>query len=171
MNQTIYIIGQALGIVAIGLGFLTYQMKTREKLVFTQVMVACCFCLHYLMIGAVSGLALNIISVIRNSTYYFLGKKGPVDKKWAILFSVVTGIMGILSWQAWYSIFAVLGMVIHSYCISFSKPEYIRRSILVTSPLVLLYDVFVLSIGGMVYESVAIISSIIGELRNKKVKQ
>ena len=171
MGDTIYIIGQGIGIVAIALGFLTYQMKTREKLVFMQVAVAMCFCLHYLMIGASSGLALNILSVFRNGTYYFLGKKGPVDKKWAIFFSIVAGVIGVFSWQAWYSIFVVLGIVIHSYCISFSKAEHIRRSILVTSPLVLIYDIFVLSIGGMVYESTAIVSSIIGELRFKKEKQ
>ena len=43
-----------------------------------------------------------------------------------------------------------------------------RKSILVTSPLVLIYDVFTLSIGGIVYETVAIVSSIIGIVRYRK---
>ncbi len=171
MESVVYIIGQALGIVAIALGFLSYQMKTRESLVFAQFATAICFVLHYLMIGAYSGMALNIISVIRNFTYYQLGKKGSVAKVWAIIFSVVMGIMGILSWQNIYSIFVVLGLIINSYCMSFSNPQSIRKSILVTSPLVLIYDILVLSIGGAVYESIAIISAVIGIVRTHKAKK
>ena len=168
MDTIVYFVGQGLGIVAIALGFLSYQMKTREGLVFTQFATAICFVLHYLMIGAYSGMALNIISVIRNYVYFQLGKKGSVAKVWAVVFSVIMGAIGILSWQNWYSIFVVLGLIINSYCMSFSNPQSIRKSILVTSPLVLIYDVLVLSIGGVVYESIAIISAVIGILRTKR---
>lgn len=170
MDQIVYIIGQLLGIVAIALGFLSYQMKSRDKLVFVQFATAVCFVLHYLMIGAYSGMALNVISVIRNLTYYQLGRKGPVKRYWAVIFSVVMGIVGIVSWQSWYSVFAVLGLIINSYCMSFSDPQSIRKSILVTSPMVLLYDCFVLSIGGIVYESVAIVSAVVGVCRYAKEK-
>ena len=82
--------------------------------------------------------------------------------------SVIMGAIGILSWQNWYSIFVVLGLIINSYCMSFSNPQSIGKSILVTSPLVLIYDVLVLSVGGAVYESIAIISAVIGILRTKR---
>ena len=168
MDTIVYFVGQGLGIVAIALGFLSYQMKTREGLVFAQFATAICFVLHYLMIGAYSGMALNIISVIRNYVYFQLGKKGSVAKVWAVVFSVIMGAIGILSWQNWYSIFVVLGLIINSYCMSFSNPQSIRKSIFVTSPLVLIYDVLVLSVGGAVYESIAIISAVIGILRTKR---
>ena len=168
MDTIVYFVGQGLGIVAIALGFLSYQMKTREGLVFAQFATAICFVLHYLMIGAYSGMALNIISVIRNYVYFQLGKKGSVAKVWAVVFSVIMGAIGILSWQNWYSIFVVLGLIINSYCMSFSNPQSIRKSILVTSPLVLIYDVLVLSVGGAVYEYIAIISAVIGILRTKR---
>ena len=170
MDTIVYFVGQGLGIVAIALGFLSYQMKTREGLVFAQFATAICFVLHYLMIGAYSGMALNIISVIRNYVYFQLGKKGSVAKVWAVVFSVIMGAIGILSWQNWYSIFVVLGLIINSYCMSFSNPQSIRKSILVTSPLVLIYDVLVLSVGGAVYESIAIISAVIGILRTKRMQ-
>ena len=170
MDTIVYFVGQGLGIVAIALGFLSYQMKTREGLVFAQFATAICFVLHYLMIGAYSGMALNIISVIRNYVYFQLGKKGSVAKVWAVVFSVIMGAIGILSWQNWYSIFVVLGLIINSYCMSFSNPQSIRKSIFVTSPLVLIYDVLVLSVGGAVYESIAIISAVLGILRTKRTQ-
>lgn len=167
MDQIIYYIGQGLGIVAIILGFVTYQMKTREQLLFIQIATTICFSIHYLMIGAYSGLALNCVGTVRNIAYYYVGQKGSVDRRWAIAFSLIMGTIGILSWQDWYSVFVVLGLVINSFCMSFAKPQNIRKSIFVTSPLVLIYDVFVLSVGGIVYESVAIISAFVGTLRNR----
>ena len=161
-------IGQFLGIVAIIFGFLTFQMKSREKLVLLQVCAAGSFVLHYLMIGAYSGMALNAVAMTRNIIFFFIGRNKPVPKAWSLLFTVIMGIMGIFSWHAWYSVFMVLGLLINSYCMSLSNPQTIRKSILITSPLVLIYNLFVLSIGGIVYESVAIISSLIGIVRNRK---
>ncbi|MBQ2707700.1 MAG: YgjV family protein, partial [Clostridia bacterium] len=71
-------------------------------------------------------------------------------------------VIGIATWEGYYSIFYVLSMMISSVCMSFSSAQNIRKSILVTSTLVLIYDIFVGSIWGVVYESVAIISAIIG---------
>ena len=58
--------------------------------------------------------------------------------------------------------------MINTLCLSFTDPQKIRWSILVTSPMVLIYDAFVSSFGGVIYESVVIISSIIGIIRYRK---
>ena len=167
-----YLIGQGFGILAIILGFVSYQLKTQKQVLFCQAVVGAVFLVHYALIGAVSGMAMNIISLIRNTIYAVRGGKNDTsfDKAIPIVFTVLMGIMGILSWTNWYSIFVFLGLVINSYCMSFSDPQMIRKSILITSPLVLIYDIFALSIGGAVYESVAVISSVIGIIRMKKDK-
>lgn len=167
-----YLIGQGFGILAIILGFVSYQLKTQKQVLFCQAVVGAVFLVHYALIGAVSGMAMNIISLIRNTIYAVRGGKNDTsfDKAVPIVFTVLMGIMGILSWTNWYSIFVFLGLVINSYCMSFSDPQMIRKSILITSPLVLIYDIFALSVGGAVYESVAVISSVIGIIRMKKEK-
>ena len=87
-----------------------------------------------------------------------------------IVFTVILGIVGVLTWEAWYSVFVFVGLVINTLCMSFSDPQKVRASILVTSPMVIVYDVFALSIGGIVYESVVIVSSLVGLLRFHKGK-
>ena len=72
MDHHMYFIGQILGIVAIVLGFLTFQMKSREKLVIFQIAATLAFSLHYYLIGAYSGMALNIVAMIRNVVFYFV---------------------------------------------------------------------------------------------------
>lgn len=165
------ILGQIFGIIAVILGFISYQMNSQKKILIAQTATALTFCIHYLLIGATSGLVMNILAIFRNLAYYHRDKKIFSGKKCPIFFAVVMGIAGILSWQDYYSIFVVLGLVINTLCFSLPNPQDIRKSILVTSPLVLIYDIFVLSIGGAIYESVAIISSIIGIIaHNKKLK-
>ena len=170
MEQIIYGIGQALGFVAIALGFISYQMKTQKQLLAVQLATCIVFCVHYFLIGAYTGMAMNCVGVLRNIVYYRRNSRGDTRMTWPIIFAVIMGIMGILTWEAWYSIFVFLGLIINTLCFAFSDPQKVRGSILVTSPLVLIYDIFALSIGGIIYESVAIISSIIGILRNRKNK-
>ena len=170
MDQFIYIFGQFLGVVAIILGFATYQMKTQKQILLLQIVTTAVFGFHYLMIGAMTGMAMNLLGIARTLTYYFrYGKKGG-ERIIPIFYAVVLGTAGILTWEAWYSIFVLSGLVIHTLCLAFRDPQKMRMSIMITSPLVLIYDVFTLSIGGIVYESVAIVSCIIGLVKHRKHK-
>ncbi len=113
-------------------------------------------------------MAMNSVNIVRNLVYYRRNQKGDNSMLMPILFTVILGIIGLLTWEAWYSIFVFLGLIINSLCMSFSNPQNVRKSILITSPMVLIYDAFAFSIGGFIYESVAIISSVIGIIRFRK---
>ena len=164
------VVGQIMGFVAVVLGFVSFQMRTQKQLLVVQTATTIAFCIHYYLIGATSGLMLNLLGIVRNLAYYHKDKPLFSGKKCPIFFAVVMGIVGMLSWQGYYSIFVVMGLVINTVCLSFTNPQNIRKSILVSSPLVLAYDAFVLSIGGVIYESVVIISSIIGIVRYRQEK-
>ena len=166
--EVVYIIGQAFGIVAILLGFLSFQMKTQGGIILAQAITAVAFIIHYFLIGAMPGAAMNIVSLIRSTVYYFRNKKGSNEKITPIAFTLVMAVSGILTWDAWYSVFFVIGLELNTVCMSLSDPQKVRASILVSSPLVFIYDAFTFSIGGMIYESVVIASSFIGILRNSK---
>ncbi len=171
-ETNVFYIAQALGVLAIVLGFLNYIVKTRGQVLFIHSMTTVCFMLHYLCLGAWTGMAMNFVAFIRNIVYYRAGKNGRVSKVLSIAFTVIMGAMGLavslVAKEGWYFILSVVGLTINSFAMSFRNPNNIRKSILITSPLVLAYDCFVHSVGGAVYESVAIISAIIGLIRHKK---
>ena len=171
-ETTVFYIAQALGVIAIILGFVNYIVKTRGQVIFVNSVTTVCFVMHYLCLGAWAGMALNFVAFIRNIVYYYAGKNGQVSKALSIAFTVIMGAMGItvslIAKEGWYFIFSVVALMINSFAMSFQNPNYIRKSILITSPLVLIYNCFVFSIGGAVYETVAIISAIIGLIRYKK---
>ena len=168
MLGPIFIIGQIFGVIAIALGFLSYQMKTAGRILLLQALTGVVFAVHYCMIGAITGMAMNIVCFIRCIVYYFRNKRGSSEKISPIIFTLIMAVIGIITWDAWYSVFVFSGILINTLCMAFANPQKVRASILVTSPLVLIYDAFALSFGGMVYESVAIISAVIGILRNRK---
>ena len=167
-NGIAWMVGQGFGILAIILGFISYQLKTQRQLLLIQSTVAVVFCIHYFLIGAYSGMAMNAVNIIRNVAYDYRTQKGLRTKLIPIAFVAVQVVMCALTWEAWYSIFVLLGICINTYCMSFSDPQNVRKSILVSSPLVLLYDGFAHSVGGMIYESVSIVSAFVGILRNRK---
>lgn len=167
-RQICYMVGQALGFVAVALGVLSYQMKTQKRLLWLKLGNSIVNVLHYLFIGAISGMALNLVGPLKYLFYLKRNEKGGRGKLVPILFTLLTAVVGIISWREWYSVFVFSGMVIHAFCMSFSDPQKVRISLLITSPLVIVYNVFVLSISGVVYESVAIASAVIGIIRYRK---
>lgn len=167
-NGTLWIVGQAFGILAIILGFVSYQVKTQRQILFMQSMVAVTFCIHYFMIGAYSAMAMNGVNIVRNAAYDYRNKKGIDSKLIPIGFVIIQAIMCALTWEAWYSVFVLIGICINTYCMSFKSAQNVRKSIVVTSPFVLTYDIFARSIGGSIYESVALVSAVIGIIRNRR---
>jgi len=119
-------IGQIFGMIAVILGFISFQMKTRTQLLIIQTITTITFCIHYGLIGATSGLVMNLLGIVRNLAYYNKDKKIFSGLKCPVFFTVLMGIAGILSWEAWYSIFVLLGLMINSFCLSFDNSQNIR---------------------------------------------
>jgi len=166
----VWIIGQVFGIIAIILGFVSYQVRTKRQLLYVQSAVSFVFCIHFFMIGAYSGMAMNAVSLVRNFVYDYRMQKGKGGKLVPCIFVCAQLVMCVLTWEAWYSVFIMFGLAINTYCMSYTNPQSVRKSILITSPLVLIYDLFSRSVGGSIFETVSVISAFIGIMKNRKKK-
>ena len=177
MEETLNIIGQCLGIIAFAIFFLSYQVKDAKKLLLIQTIGTATLCVQYVLIQADSGWMLNIVCIIRNIIYYNRNKAIFGKKIFSYKFipyalaALMVGI-GIVSWQGWYSILIIVGLAINTVCLSLPDAQKIRKSVLVTCPLVLLYNILItpMSIGGIINESVSITSALIGIIRLRSAK-
>ena len=84
------------------------------------------------------------------------------------MFAVLCVLLGALAWQGWFSLMPIISLLINTYFMSKGDPRLVRKSILVSSPIMIVYDVLVASCGGILFESVMIISSLIGVLRYRR---
>lgn len=173
MEQVLYYIGQGLGAVAVILGFLNYQVKTREHVLYIHIATTVVFALHFFCLQEYATAVMQLVGTTRNIVFFNVGKKGSVSKGWPIFFAFLMGTLGSVTMFAlqdgqWYAVIAIVGLVINSYAMSFTNPNNVRKSILISSPLVFAYDALVHSIGGAVYEAIVIVSSVIGLIRYRK---
>ena len=168
--QTQQIIGQALGILATVITGISYQMNTKRSLLLVQTAATACTCLAYLFLGAASGFALNMVCIIRNVVFYFQKGSGKHHMLSASLLAAVMVVLGALSWQGPVSLLIIAALAANTIFLSFGDPQLLRKSILATSSLVLLYNIFVFSLGGIANEALAIGSSVVGIFRYRKAK-
>lgn len=162
------IIGQILGIIATIITFTTYQMNTKKALLLANTAATACTCLSYLFLGASSGFALNIVCIIRNVVFYFQDEKSRYHYISASILALIMVVLGALSWQGPVSLLIIFALAANTIFLSFGDPQLLRKSILLTCSCILLYNVFVFSIGGIANEGISIISSIIGIIRYQK---
>ena len=172
MSQlTQQIIGQVLGILATIVTVISYQMNTKKSLLLVQTAATTCTCLAYLFLGAASGFALNVVCIIRNVVFYFQKGSGKGHMIPALLLATAMVVLGALSWQGPVSLLIIAALAANTVFLSFGNPQLLRKSILGTSSLVLLYNIFVFSLGGIANESLAIVSSLVGIVRFRQETQ
>ena len=163
-------VGQILGIISAILTLLCYQMKVKKKIMLFQTIATAFTCISFLFLGAISGFALNIVCLVRNGVFSIVDTKKQYSRWLGALFSVIMVVFGVISYQYWFSLLITVALVGNSIFISLDSPQTLRKSILFTSSLVLIYNAIVFSIGGMVNEGVSIVSSAIGLWRYRKTK-
>ena len=59
-----YLIPQIIGLLAVGLFLLSYQMKKRKNIIITNVISRALYILQYLLLGAFSGALLDVLGMI-----------------------------------------------------------------------------------------------------------
>lgn len=162
------LIGQGLGIVAVILGFITYQMRSPKAILVLNMITCAVFCGHYLLIGAISGFVLNAVGFVRNIVYTNRNKKIFASPVWPFVFAGIMLVVGLLSWQDWRSVLVLCGLVLNTLALSLKNAQHIRYSLLITCPMVLVYNLLLHSYGGVVFEGMSIVSALIGIVRFRK---
>ena len=164
-EEILFYIGQGLGIVAVILGFVSFQMKTPGRILLFQIVTASVFALHYLLIGAPTAVWLNLLAAVQCTVYYLLGRRGGAGRIVPRLFAAAVVVASILTWTGWYTLLIMVGLAINALSLSFSRAQSIRMAQFVKTPTCFLYNLLVLSLGGAVYEAAVFLSSLIGVLR------
>jgi len=102
-NDVTYIIGQSLSLVAVLLGFITYQMKTSRAILAMEIVISLVFSTHYALIGALTAAALNLLSAVQCVAYYLRDRKGSHNMVIPLFFTAMVITTSILTWDSWYS--------------------------------------------------------------------
>jgi hypothetical protein len=165
------IAGQIMGWVAALITFLSYQCKEHKKLLVVQTLSTLSICISYLLLGAWSGMLLNVVCIIRNFIIYRKDIKIFSYGFWPYALAALMGLMGALSWQGPMSLLIIVALAVNTLFLYFPNVQNLRKSIVITSTMVLIYNAYFSVWGGVFNELIAISSSIIGIYRYRNTQQ
>ena len=161
-------IGQIFGLIAVVISFVAYQMPTQKKILFMNMLVTVAILLNYAFLGATTGVILNVVCFIRNIIFMNRDKKIFSYKFYPYLLMVIIGGLSFLTSEGAHSILITIGLLINTFALSLTNPQATRYCMAISCSFLFAYNIFVFSIGGMINEAVAIISSILGIIRYRK---
>lgn len=165
MQNFLTLTGHVLGFVSVGLFFVSYQCTQKRKLMVIQTVATALSCVQYLLIGAFSGFALNLVCIMRNLAFYYRDKYKRTDLVLPVLFSLCMAGASAFSWEGTHSLLITLGLVVNTMCMGVCGAKDFRKTILVSSSLILVYNIFAFSYSGILSESISLLSVVIGIIR------
>lgn len=165
--------GQVLGVLATLLFFISYQIFDKKKLLIVQTFAAVSICVSFAFLGAISGFLLNIVCILRNIAYYFQKSGTKINYITTALVLLAMAVSCVFSWrvQGPVSVLMTVSLMINSVFLSFGKPQLLRKSVLVSSPLAIVYNILFWSFGGVMTESLIMSAAVIGIVRYNRAKK
>ncbi len=167
------IIAQAYGILGLIIIVSSFQFKENKKFFTLQGVGSVLFFLNFIMIGAVAGALFNLTNFIRGMLFskntHKLWKLIVVEVLYTIcfVFAVFTG--GTDYFQIFIAFLPYAALVAMSVCMWNGNGKNIRISqITYMSPAWIIHNIFNFSLGGLICETINMISSFVALTRYKK---
>ena len=182
---------QLIGFLAIAFNLIAVQFNTHSKIIAFKTFGSTLFCLQYLLLGAYTGMVMDMIGSVRNIIFANTVKKGKSTKNQIIFFSILTLVLGVISialtWDVskikWtnnvkiatilmvaVSVISIIAKLLTTVAYGIKNPHIIRMVNLPSCTLWIVYNAVVFSLAGIFNEIITISSIIIAEYRFRKPK-
>lgn len=144
---------QILGIIAFLLFSYSFTRKLTKNIIFYQVISNLFFTVHYLLLGSFSASIVHLILIAYIFMLdYYKDNKNKVFK-YLILFLIIYILIGIITYDNFYSVLPIVGSLIYS--ISILKNN--KMLSIISSLIWLFFNIIVISIGGIFLNLICII--------------
>lgn len=153
------------GALGIGSNVFIFQQKTGQRLIAAKLISDTFWVLHYIFLGAYSGVAVAGIAALRELVYLFK------EKKWASSPLIPVFFMGcaigstVITWAGPISLLPLLASLIAVAGFWRKSPRLSRLLAYPIATSMLIYDIFCGSYLGIVNESFSMISATVGIIR------
>lgn len=170
------IISQIIGLAAVGLYLLSYQLKKRKQIVWVTCISNALYVTQYLLLGAFSGAVMDFMSTVSS---FFAAKKN--DKPFAlykkpltvvnILAIAAVGLVSAIIQKDWIELLPLAGALFQTGGLWCNDEQAIRKFGLASAPFWLVYNFISQAYGAALGSAIAIVSVVIALVRYRKNKQ
>ena len=163
MSETLI---QIIGFIAMAFFIISYQIRSNRALFLCQLLGCCLFCLQFCIMGAYTG-ALGLLVNIARNVLLLKADDWPWVRRGTTLLGIILLllVMTVYTWAGWISLLPFISVAVT--CVGYwtDNAQKIRLSQLIGSPCTLLYDLMIRSWGGVLSETITLLSIIISIFR------
>jgi len=156
---------QSLAILFLIASAVSFHVKSKKGILIAQIVGISLLALHFLLLEAWSGFAMQFILVFAVSSFLFKEKHKSLLVFFILLFVVFT----YITWQGYFSIFAFLGITLALIAKWQVKTRLIRIISIPSGISWIIYDMFVYSYGGIISESILLVSVLLSLMFKWKI--
>lgn len=169
MRISVIIVAQLFGILGMGFLFLMYQQKSRKALLISKLSADICWVIHYLFLGAVSGIIPNAVGIFRELVFVNRNtKKWASSIMWPILFIIANWCLGFKNFNIWYNLLPISASTCATISLWLDNPRLTKMLSVPISVSFLIYDVLVGSYIGIINEIISLSSFMVYFIRIKR---
>jgi len=165
---------QIIGLLAVATFLLSYQMKTRSKIILTNSISRCLYILQYLLLGAFSGAVLDILGAVSSIVAQKSHTAWIKKHKTAVLIGinsaiVISGCVIAFLNKSVFDLLPVAGVLLHTSAFWIHDEKIIRRVSLLGSPFWFVYNFLSHAYGSAAGDILTICSILIAMIKYRKI--
>lgn len=168
----IYIVAQIIGFIAFTVSLIAYHRKEKKNILSNMLLSNILNLIHYLLLGAFSGCITKLLAIFRDYFIIFKEKHSKFSNKvYLMLFILLYIIAAVFTYNGILSILPLIAAIIYIIFIWNGNEVIIKKTAFFCNFLWLIYNVFVLSIAGIISNIISLLSTLIAIINTKKVNQ
>lgn len=167
------IISQIIGLAAVALYLLSYQLKKRNHIVWVTCISNALYVLQYILLGAFSGAIMDFMSTVSS---FFAAKKNDLPfsrfKKLLTVINIlaiaVVGLVSAFIQGEWLELLPIAGALFQTGGLWCDDEQTIRKFGLLSAPFWLIYNFLSQAYGASLGSVLAIVSVTVAMIRYRK---
>ena len=162
---------QLIGVIAYVILAFSYFKKNKKDILIIQIFSTIAFAIHYYLLGGITAIVCNLISLLIIIIIYFFEKHNGKNKKVLILSTIPLLILiSLFTYENIFSIFPIIASTIVLVSFIISNENTIRISGIISALCWMVYAIIYKSYAGIFFEAFSAISAFIAFLKNFKIK-
>lgn len=163
--MNMYLLSQIFGFAGLACSVAAYQCKKHRGVMLLKTSNELLFAVQYFLLGTYTGMAMNIVSSIRNLTFSYLVKKEKSTLPFQIIFCIAFTISGIVTWKNYLSLIVILAKLLTTIVYGMKNTKYLRYATVPTSVFWLIYNYSCHAAAGVISEILSLISLVSAIIR------
>ena len=154
------LIAQIVGIFAVITFLLSYQQKKRKSIIALNATSRVLYIIQYMMLGAFEGAALDVAGTVSSLAAQH-GDKGFMKKYSKAVFVIVNVVIiaiGAFLYRDIFSIFPIVGVLLHTSAFWLTNEKTIRKVSFLGSPFWLVYNIVSSAYGSAIGDLLTMLS-------------